>query len=83
MQTEQSTHEYIPAAMRPFTHQIAPGVSRVRFSAGRHYVVVLGRIVAVLHEGEESCYLRGPSGGGKLYARVEDVDTAVARSVRR
>jgi len=80
---ERVMQEYVPAAMRPFTHQIAPGCCRVRFSTdGRQYVGVHGRIVAILHEGKESCYLRGPSGGGKLYARVEDVDAAVARLVQ-
>jgi len=87
MKQERATHEYVPAAMRPFTYQIAPGASRVRFTAAgegaRHWVVVLGVIVGVLVEGRASCYLRGPSGAGKLYDSVEAVDAAVARAVRR
>jgi len=75
--------DYVPAAMRPFTHQISPYASRVRWTAGRHWVVVLGRIVGELLEGKESCYLRGPSGAGKLYPSVEAVDAAVARAVTR
>lgn len=87
MATEAATHDYVPAAMRPYTHQIAPGVSRVRFTragvGARYWMVVMGVIVGELLEGRASAIYLARGQAPQLYASVEAVDAAVAQEARR
>ena len=57
--------------------------SRVRRSARVHDFYLRGRLLGTATEGAESCYFRGPSGRGRLYASMTALDATVARLARR